>query len=369
MNKALTTVTKTKLLQRALLVMAGVSVLGVGVVGTTMAVQQSNGNFLAKQDASQTYASTVRLYLNCSFASSPKAGNSAGTYMDMVSSSSATDGIAAYLSGNGEYVADLLQATAGGSSSSVSSSNSLRLYYQEGTTYWHPNDGNNYWAEKTNYLYMAFTPGYSYQIKYTGFNHGYDNEAHKWFDYSVTTLGQFIHFDSNGGVLPSGQAETIEVDGSSFTLPSACTRSTNDGYAFTNWTYNGISADAGSSETVVDGIFNVYANYAVTAASFASYIMDSTRDSESCATKYNAAKTLAGKMTDAEKAKFEPVAYSAAYQRWQNWKAANSDSTTTPAGFIGSQKDSTVYTTLGIVTAIGLVLTAGFFFVRRKHVA
>lgn len=242
-------------MNRFLTALGAISIaLGVGAVNV-VAKSDNGRDVKAKQNDTQTYSSTVRLYLNASFATAAHASNSSSEWMDMVLSASATDGVASYISTNGLYVADLSQATAGGSSSSADSS-SLKINFIEGSTYWHPNDGNNYWATYTNYLYMAFTPGYSYQIKYTAFNHGYGNNAHKWFDYSVTTLGQFIHVSYNGG---SETDTTVEVDSSTYTLPAA--PAARSGYTFNGWTYNGATYAAGTAITLVSGVLDVTASW------------------------------------------------------------------------------------------------------------
>lgn len=238
---------------RLLTALGAISIaLGVGAVNV-VTKSDSSRDFKAKQSDTQTYSSTVRLYLNADFATAAHASNSSSEWMDMVLSASATDGVAAYFSSKGKYVADLLQATAGGSSSSADSS-SLKLYFNEGTTYWHPNDGNNSWNTGTNYLYMAFTPGCCYQIAYTGYSYG--NTGDKWFNYSVTTLGQFIHVSYNGG---SETDTTVEVDSSTYTLPAAPTD--RSGYTFNGWTYNGTTYAAGTAITLVSGVLDVTASW------------------------------------------------------------------------------------------------------------
>ena len=72
------------------------------------------------------------------------------------------------------------------------SGSTLNAYMQEGSTYWHPDSGEevgqgHYWD--TDYSVItssySFQSGKKYIVTYTGFNHGYDNETHKWFNFTL----------------------------------------------------------------------------------------------------------------------------------------------------------------------------------------
>lgn len=294
-------------------------------------------------------------------AESPKIGNSSSQYINMVATS-ATGEIAAYNTTEGAWVGDLYQTT-----STVSGTSFLHLYFQQGTVYWHPYDGTNPTNTTYNNLFISANPGYIYKITYSSWHS--DGDGNKWFDYSVSTLGHFFHFDSSNGVLPSSQDATIEVaqTTTSLTLPAACTRATNDGYVFDKWVYNGNSYSAGASVSLDDTKLSAEATYKVTAASFASFLMDSARDSETCATKYAAAKILADKMSSDEKALFTPANYANAYPRWQAWKAANADTTTNPSAIV-TPSDKTSAVVLGGLAALAVLAAGAYFFIRKKKV-
>jgi len=325
---------------------------------------------LAKADT-PSYSTVIRLYVDLTWDSISfvQTANSSGTsYSNAASSASGTSTIAAFSSTNGKYVSDISQSSAvDGTPSSA-----LRLYFlQTGSpnAYYHPTISAEDWDTASNYLTLvSANPGDVVKISSITWSHEYTNLTQKWFTYSATKIGQLLHFNVNGGVLPSGQSETIEADGTTYGLPAGCTRSANDGYVFDKWTYGGVSYDASASITLASGTNDVGATYKVTAASFAAYLLDSARDSESCATKYIAAKALADQMSETEKTAFESAAYSDAYQRWQAWKAANRDATTTPSAIVASSDRSSAFV-LGGIAVLAVLAAGGYFFVRKKKSA
>lgn len=337
---------------------------GCAMVAAGAGVAFGNAHFVnpvvALQDASQTYANTVRLYFgDINWAESPMIGNSSAQYISMVASS-ATGDIANYVSTNGSWVGDLYQTTP-----TVSGTTFLHLYFKQGDVYWHPYDGNHVWNTDLNNLYISTTPGSIYKITYSDWHS--DGDGNKWFDYSILTVGQFLHFDAGSGALPTGQAATIEADGTTATLPAACTRT--DGHVFNKWTYNGANYDASASVTLVAGQNTVTANYVVTAASFADWIMNSSRDSETCSAKYASASVLWGEMSSSEQGNFTSANYAAAVARWNAWKAANASSSpaiSTPS----AREDSSSTLAIGALAGAAVLVASAYFFARKKrHIA
>ena len=70
------------------------------------------------------------------------------------------------------------------------SSTSLYCYfttYENDTyTYWHPTGGTQWDTNYSSLGTVSLTSGNSYVITVTGFEYGYDNNEHKWFNFTVT---------------------------------------------------------------------------------------------------------------------------------------------------------------------------------------
>jgi uncharacterized repeat protein (TIGR02543 family) len=83
----------------------------------------------------------------------------------------------------------------------------------------------------------------------------YGDWSQRWWTPSYTRLGQFVHVSYNGG---SGTDSTSEIDSTTFTAPSAPTRS---GYTFNGWTYNGSTYAPGASITLSAGALDLTASW------------------------------------------------------------------------------------------------------------
>ena len=147
-------------------------------------------------------------------------GVGAGLKAGQVKEAEATGTITVYFAGVGEFGPNVVNigldgtwkvatATTGSdkligqwkAEFTADSGSALNAYMKENDfTYWHPDSGDgvgegDYW--NTDYSVItssgSFQAGKKYIITYTGFNHGHDNNQHKWFDfslsgYSITTI-------------------------------------------------------------------------------------------------------------------------------------------------------------------------------------
>ena len=166
-----------------------------------------------------------------------KVGPSGTGYASVLSASGTPTLNAPFNSSNGKYVCDLPLSSA--------QTDNIYNYFQSGSTWYHPNDGNDYWSENTK-IYHTFTPAYIVQINLTGINHNYDNWAQAWYDYTPSNLGYFIHYDYNGGTAATGTKTNQEATGN-WTTQAAPSRS---GYAFSGWKRSDTSDVVGSNENL-----------------------------------------------------------------------------------------------------------------------
>lgn len=361
-----------KSLTKLFLGLGGLAAVCGGVAAGAISFRSEQTAVLKATGETQTYENTIRVYIDLTWdnITSVKMANSSVTsYDEAAVSATGTSSIASFVSTNGKYVSDVYQTTSVDGSTAAS----LRLFFKQGCDY-HPTVSSNDWDTTNNYLTnLSAVPGSVVKITNIAYNHQYDNQTQKWFTYSVSTIGQLLHFEAQtGGVLPTGQSATIEVDGTTATLPAACTRSVNDGYAFENWTYGGVKYDAGASITISTANLAAYANYTVTADSFSSWILDDTeRNKETCATKFATGKTLYNTMSMAEQAKINPSTYGAAYSRWTAWQAANGETVPqkTSAAVVSKSSDKTATAVIAGLAVISVAAAGGYFFIRKKHVA
>jgi hypothetical protein len=205
------------------------------------------------------------------------------SYTSFLLSGSETDLIADFISSDGKFVLDYSVAS--------SLTDLLQVYFHQSSAYWHPYSSSRdttddlKWSTLNNYIYGTMASGLVYKISDATYSHQYGDLTNKWFTYSFTSIGQFLTFDANGGTLPSGLDSTIEADGTSYTLPSAASRTD---YVFSGWLYNGTVYAAGSSITLNSSAFNVKAVWTPTTAStFADYFLYETSSCDSSGVSEN----------------------------------------------------------------------------------